>query len=73
MNLPDNSITEHSDSTDTHSSGDDIALSATADTDQSEGFVGVERKGEGVAESALQDGEEEPPRAEQTLCLEGIE
>uniref|UniRef100_UPI001A9925A8 rho guanine nucleotide exchange factor 11 n=1 Tax=Gasterosteus aculeatus aculeatus TaxID=481459 RepID=UPI001A9925A8 len=56
----DNSITEQSDSTDTHSSGDDIALSATADTDQSEGFVGVERKAEGVAESALQDGEEEP-------------
>ncbi|KAM8899679.1 rho guanine nucleotide exchange factor 11 isoform 3-T3 [Spinachia spinachia] len=51
----DNSVTEQSDSTDTHSSGDDVALSANADADQSGAFVRVERKAEGVAESALQD------------------
>ncbi|KAL6118414.1 arhgef11 [Pungitius sinensis] len=49
----DNSIAEQSDSTDTHSSGDDVALSANAD--QSGAFVGPEQKAEGVAESALHD------------------
>ncbi|XP_062416583.1 rho guanine nucleotide exchange factor 11 isoform X4 [Pungitius pungitius] len=51
----DNSIAEQSDSTDTHSSGDDVALSANADADQSGAFVGAELKAEGVAESALHD------------------
>ncbi|XP_056298367.1 rho guanine nucleotide exchange factor 11 isoform X3 [Pseudoliparis swirei] len=51
----DNSLTEQLDSTETHSSGDDIELSADAATDQSEAFIGGERKAAGVAEAALQD------------------
>lgn len=50
-NLPDNSLTEQSDSMETHSSNDDIVLSANSPSDQSE------RKAAGVAEAALQDGE----------------
>ncbi|XP_027143610.1 rho guanine nucleotide exchange factor 11 isoform X3 [Larimichthys crocea] len=46
---PDNSMTEQSDSMETHSSNDDIALSADTPSDQSE------RKAAGVAEAALQD------------------
>uniref|UniRef100_UPI0037E8A71F rho guanine nucleotide exchange factor 11 isoform X2 n=1 Tax=Semicossyphus pulcher TaxID=241346 RepID=UPI0037E8A71F len=45
----DNSLTEQSDSMETHSSNDDIALSAATPSDQSE------RKAAGVAEAALQD------------------
>ncbi|XP_076580787.1 rho guanine nucleotide exchange factor 11 isoform X2 [Chaetodon auriga] len=45
----DNSMTEQSDSTQTHSSSDDIALSADTPSDQSE------RTAAGVAEAALQD------------------
>ncbi|XP_065806961.1 rho guanine nucleotide exchange factor 11 isoform X3 [Labrus bergylta] len=45
----DNSMTEQSDSMETHSSGDDIALSAAAPSNVSE------RKTAGVAEAALQD------------------
>ncbi|XP_041820615.1 rho guanine nucleotide exchange factor 11 isoform X2 [Chelmon rostratus] len=45
----DNSLTEPSDSMETHSSNDDIALSASTPSDQSE------RKAAGVAEAALQD------------------
>jgi len=55
----DNSLTEQLDSTETHSSGDDIELSADAATDQSEAFIGGERKAAGVAEAALQDGEKQ--------------
>ncbi|XP_029310526.1 LOW QUALITY PROTEIN: rho guanine nucleotide exchange factor 11 [Cottoperca gobio] len=51
----DNSITEQSDSTETHSSNDDIVLSADAPTDQSGAFIRGERKAVGVAEAALQD------------------
>lgn len=40
----------------THSSNDDIALSADTPSDQSE------RKAAGVAEAALQDGEEDGER-----------
>ncbi|XP_030287731.1 rho guanine nucleotide exchange factor 11 isoform X6 [Sparus aurata] len=45
----DNSLTEQSDSMETHSSNDDIVLSANSPSDQSE------RKAAGVAEAALQD------------------
>ncbi|XP_031706950.1 rho guanine nucleotide exchange factor 11 isoform X5 [Anarrhichthys ocellatus] len=51
----DNSITEQSDSMETHSSSDDIVLSANAATDQSGDFICGEGKAVGVAESALQD------------------
>ncbi|XP_037614086.1 rho guanine nucleotide exchange factor 11 isoform X3 [Sebastes umbrosus] len=50
-----NSITEQSDSMETHSSNDDIVLSANTPTDQSEAFICGERKAVGVAEAALQD------------------
>lgn len=49
-------MTEQSDSMETHSSNDDIALSADTPSDQSE------RKAAGVAEAALQDGEEDGER-----------
>lgn len=39
----------------THSSNDDIVLSANTPTDQSEAFICGERKAVGVAEAALQD------------------
>lgn len=42
----------------THSSNDDIVLSANSPSDQSE------RKAAGVAEAALQDGEKEPQTVE---------
>ncbi|XP_074478870.1 rho guanine nucleotide exchange factor 11 isoform X3 [Sebastes fasciatus] len=50
-----NSITEQSDSMETHSSNDDIVLSANTPTDQSEAFICGERKAVSVAEAALQD------------------
>ncbi|XP_034412634.1 LOW QUALITY PROTEIN: rho guanine nucleotide exchange factor 11 [Cyclopterus lumpus] len=49
----DNSLTEQSDSTETHSSSDDMALSTDAATDQSEAFA--QGKAAGVADAALQD------------------
>ncbi|KAK5858612.1 hypothetical protein PBY51_002739 [Eleginops maclovinus] len=51
----DNSITEQSDSMETHSSNDDIGLSAHTPTDQSEAFICGEGEAVGVAEAALQD------------------
>ncbi|KAI4808402.1 hypothetical protein KUCAC02_000464 [Chaenocephalus aceratus] len=51
----DNSITEQSDSMETHSSNDDIVLSAHTPTDQSEAFICGEGEAVGVAEAALQD------------------
>ncbi|XP_044039216.1 rho guanine nucleotide exchange factor 11 isoform X2 [Siniperca chuatsi] len=51
----DNSMTEQSDSMETHSSNDDIALSANTPSDQSGAFICGERKAVGVADSALQD------------------
>ncbi|XP_042256545.1 rho guanine nucleotide exchange factor 11 isoform X3 [Thunnus maccoyii] len=51
----DNSMTEQSDSMETHSSNDDIALSADTPTDQSGAFICGERQAVGVAEAALQD------------------
>lgn len=66
-NLPDNSMTEQSDSMETHSSTDDIALSADTPTDQSGGFICGERQAVGVAEAALQDGEE---KADMTSSLQ---
>ncbi|XP_068443470.1 rho guanine nucleotide exchange factor 11 isoform X3 [Clinocottus analis] len=51
----DNSLTEQSDSMETHSSSDDIVLSVDAATDQSGAFTCEERKAAGVAEAALQD------------------
>ncbi|XP_062300531.1 rho guanine nucleotide exchange factor 11 isoform X2 [Scomber scombrus] len=51
----DNSMTEQSDSMETHSSTDDIALSADTTTDQSGAFICGERQAVGVAEAALQD------------------
>lgn len=59
LNLPDNSITEQSDSMETHSSNDDIVLSAHTPTDQSEAFICGEGEAVGVAEAALQDGEKQ--------------
>lgn len=46
-------MTEQSNSMETHSSNDDIVLSANTPSDQSE------REAVGVAEAALQDGEKE--------------
>lgn len=51
--LPDNSMTEQSDSTETHSNSDEPAISHSTPVDQSEALL----KGQGVAEAALQDGE----------------
>ncbi|XP_070785812.1 rho guanine nucleotide exchange factor 11 [Enoplosus armatus] len=51
----DNSMTEQSDSMETHSSNDDIVLSADTPSDQSDAFICGERKAVGVAEAALQD------------------
>ncbi|XP_008296120.1 rho guanine nucleotide exchange factor 11 isoform X2 [Stegastes partitus] len=51
----DNSMTEQSDSMETHSSNDDVALSDNTPTDQSEAFICGERQAVGVAEAALQD------------------
>uniref|UniRef100_A0A3B5B5H3 Rho guanine nucleotide exchange factor 11 n=1 Tax=Stegastes partitus TaxID=144197 RepID=A0A3B5B5H3_9TELE len=44
-----------SDSMETHSSNDDVALSDNTPTDQSEAFICGERQAVGVAEAALQD------------------
>uniref|UniRef100_A0A3Q3BXP2 Rho guanine nucleotide exchange factor 11 n=1 Tax=Haplochromis burtoni TaxID=8153 RepID=A0A3Q3BXP2_HAPBU len=49
--LPDNSMTEQSDSTETHSNSDEPAISHSTPVDQSEALL----KGQGVAEAALQD------------------
>uniref|UniRef100_A0A3P9D0D9 Rho guanine nucleotide exchange factor 11 n=1 Tax=Maylandia zebra TaxID=106582 RepID=A0A3P9D0D9_9CICH len=49
--LPDNSMTEQSDSTETHSNSDEPAISHSTPVDQSQAFL----KGQGVAEAALQD------------------
>ena len=43
----------------THSSNDDIVLSAHTPTDQSEAFICSEGEAVGVAEAALQDGEKQ--------------
>ncbi|KAF3697778.1 Rho guanine nucleotide exchange factor 11 RhoGEF glutamate transport modulator GTRAP48 [Channa argus] len=51
----DNSMTEQSDSLETHSSNNDIALSDDTPTDQSETFICGERQVVGVADAALQD------------------
>lgn len=56
-NLPDNSLTEQSDSVETHSSNNDIVLSDDTPTDQSEAFICGEKQEAGVADAALQDGE----------------
>lgn len=55
--LPDNSLTEQSDSTETHSSSE-VVLGDETPTDQSEGFTCGEKQAAGVADAALQDGEE---------------
>lgn len=60
-------MTEQSDSMETHSSNDDIALSVDTPTDQPGAFICGERHAVGVAEAALQDGEEE---AETTWSLQ---
>uniref|UniRef100_A0A669E535 Rho guanine nucleotide exchange factor (GEF) 11 n=1 Tax=Oreochromis niloticus TaxID=8128 RepID=A0A669E535_ORENI len=51
--LPDNSMTEQSDSTETHSNNDEPALCHSTPADQSEAFICGDRQG--VAEAALQD------------------
>ncbi|XP_032400702.1 rho guanine nucleotide exchange factor 11 isoform X3 [Etheostoma spectabile] len=51
----DNSMTEQSDSIETHSSNEDIELSENTRRDQSGDFICDERKDVGVAEAALQD------------------
>uniref|UniRef100_A0A8C9X7P9 Rho guanine nucleotide exchange factor (GEF) 11 n=1 Tax=Sander lucioperca TaxID=283035 RepID=A0A8C9X7P9_SANLU len=51
----DNSMTEQSDSIETHSSNEDIELSENTPRDQSGAFICGERKDGGVAEAALQD------------------
>ncbi|XP_029382112.1 rho guanine nucleotide exchange factor 11 isoform X1 [Echeneis naucrates] len=51
----DNSMTEQSDSMETHSSSNDIVLSDNTPVDQSEDFMCGERQAVGVAEAALQD------------------
>ncbi|KAK2862956.1 hypothetical protein Q5P01_002489 [Channa striata] len=51
----DNSVTEQSDSLETHSSNNDIALSDDTPTDQSETFICGKRQVVGVADAALQD------------------
>uniref|UniRef100_A0A3B4WVE7 Rho guanine nucleotide exchange factor 11 n=1 Tax=Seriola lalandi dorsalis TaxID=1841481 RepID=A0A3B4WVE7_SERLL len=55
LNLPDNSMTEQSDSMETHSSNNDIVLSDNTPVDQSGAFICGERQAVGVAEAALQD------------------
>ncbi|XP_056224561.1 rho guanine nucleotide exchange factor 11 isoform X1 [Seriola aureovittata] len=51
----DNSMTEQSDSMETHSSNNDIVLSDNTPVDQSGAFICGERQAVGVAEAALQD------------------
>ncbi|XP_030609052.1 rho guanine nucleotide exchange factor 11 isoform X2 [Archocentrus centrarchus] len=51
----DNSLTEQSDSTETHSTSDDPMLSDNTPSDQSEAFIRRDRQEVGVAEAALQD------------------
>ncbi|XP_034713246.1 rho guanine nucleotide exchange factor 11 [Etheostoma cragini] len=51
----DNSMTEQSDSIETHSSNEDIELSENTRRDQSGDFICDERKDIGLAEAALQD------------------
>lgn len=51
----DNSVTEQSNSMETHSTSDDVVPSDNTPTDQSGAFICGERQAVGVAEAALQD------------------
>ena len=58
FNLLDDSMTERSVSMETDSPNDDGALTPTTPTDQSASFLCSNGRAVGVAEAALQDGEE---------------